>query len=357
MTVATSRRHFLGGCAGSFGALVAFRSRSAAREAEDRTVVLGRPLLGTVVEAESDHPDLAAARRALEAGFERIVDVDRLMSTFRPDSEISVLNQNAGIEPAPISPETNEVLSEALLVARESGGLMDVTIHPLVRLWAQAGLQGRLPARAELDRALAVLGASQLTLDPRGRWARLERPGAGVDLGGIAKGYAVDMAVEALRAHGIRRGLVNAGGDLRVLGRARTGEPWRIGVRDPRRPWALLASLLVEDEGVATSGNYFRFVTIGGREYGHVLNPRTGLPTGALLSATVVAPRAMRADALATAALISGRAGALALMDRAGVNGLVVAHVNGRPNVVVVHATNGLKDRIAVLDRTAVLEV
>jgi thiamine biosynthesis lipoprotein len=355
MRSTSGRRQFLGRLAwGLGGTLLAFRAPAAG--AEDRRVVLGRPLLGTVVESEADHPDLAVARRALHAGFDRIVDVDRLMSIFRPHSEISAMNRSAGAESVPISGETAEVLSEALLVAGQSRGAMDVTIHPLVQLWARAGREGRLPARPELDRALRVLGTARLTLRAGGHRATLEERGAGVDLGGIAKGYAVDLAIEALRAHGVRRGIVNAGGDLRVLGRTRTGEPWRIGVRHPLRPSALVAAIAVEDESVATSGNYFRFATIGGREYGHVLDPRTGLPTDALLAATVVAPRAMRADALATAALVSGIPGALELLDRAGVSGLVVARIKGRPDAVTIHATTGLRDRITVLDGNAVLE-
>jgi thiamine biosynthesis lipoprotein len=338
------------------GTLVAVRP-PVAGAAEHRTVVLGRPLLGTVVEAEADHADLATARRALEAGFERIAGVDRLMSTFRPDSEISLLNQHAGAGPVPISRETAEVLAEALAIGHESRGFMDVTIHPLVTLWARAGLEGRLPSRAELDRTRGLLDTAQLLLDEARTRAWLEQQGAAVNLSGIAKGYAVDAAVEALRAHGIRRGIVNAGGDLRVLGLDRTGEPWRIGVRHPLRPSELVAALLVEDAGVATSGNYFRFVMIDGRPYGHVLNPRTGLPADTVLAATVVASRAMRADGLATAALVSGEAGALGLMDRAGVEGLVVTRLSGRPGAVAVHVTRRLRDRIEMLDRTAVLEV
>jgi thiamine biosynthesis lipoprotein len=234
---------------------------------------------------------------------------------------------------------------------------MDVTIRPLVTLWARAGVEGRVPSTEALDRTRGLLDPGGLHLDRRSGHARLERWGAAVDLSGIAKGYAVDVAVEALRVHGVRRGIVNAGGDLRALGRDRAGEPWRIGVRHPLRPSELVATLRVEDAGVATSGNYFRFVTIGGRPYGHVLNPRTGLPADTVLAATVVAPQAMRADGLATAALVSGEARALALMDRAGVDGLVVTRVAGRPGAVAVHATRGLRNRIEVLDRAAVLEV
>jgi thiamine biosynthesis lipoprotein len=359
MTVAAGRRQFLGQLAwGVGGTLLAFRAPASAAPADERTVVLGRPLLGTIIEAEADHPDLVVARRALEAGFARITDVDRLMSTFRPDSEISVIGRQAGRTPVPISPETRDVLAEAVGVGAQSAGALDVTVHPLVRLWSAAALQGRLPSRMELDRTLVLLGPAQLALDEGRCTARLARRGAGIDLGGIAKGYAVDAAVDALRAGGVRRGIVNAGGDLRVFGLARGGEPWRIGIRHPLRPASLLATVLIEDGAVATSGNYFRFVTIQGREYGHLLSPRTGFPAVGGLSATVLGPRAVRADALATAALVSGPGGAMELLARAGADGLVVERAarGAARGGVTVHATRGLKDRVTLLDRAAVLD-
>ena len=147
-----------------------------------------------------------------------------------------------------------------------------------MRLWSGAARDGRLPSRVELDTTAGLVGVGDLVLDERRRAVALRRLGAGIDLGGIAKGYAVDVAVEALRVRGIVSGIVNAGGDLRVLGRSPDGSLWRIGLRHPLRPDSLILSLGVEDESVATSGNYFRYFTVAGRQYGHVLDPGTGTP-------------------------------------------------------------------------------
>jgi thiamine biosynthesis lipoprotein len=358
MSAHTDRRRFLAGLAGgAAGWLVTLRPRDvAADQSGVRTAILGRPMLGTVVEAEAHHPDLARARAAIDAGFARVDDVDRLMSIFRADSEISLLNAAAGAGAVAVSEDTYTVLSEACALGRLSRRALDVTIHPLMRLWSRAADAGQVPSRAELDRTAGLVDVGDLALDETGSAARLSRAGAGVDLGGIAKGYAVDAAIDALRARGIASALVNAGGDLRALGRSRGSEPWSVGLRHPRYPSELLLSLLIDNEGVATSANYFRYFTVAGRRYGHVLHPRTGTPAATALSATVVAPRAMRADGLATAALVAGVEGALDLMRRAGVEGLVVSERHHQPGAVLVQATRGLSGRITMLDPTATLD-
>jgi thiamine biosynthesis lipoprotein len=356
MNTPTDRRRFLAGFAGSLGGLlVTLRPPARAADRGDlHTVLLGRPMLGTLVEAEANHPDPARARTAIGAGFARIEDVDRLMSVFRADSEVSRLN--SGADGVAVSDDTLAVLGEAAALGRLSRGALDVTIRPLVRLWSEAADRGRPPSAQELDRTAVLVGFESLALDLPGRTARLRVAGAGLDLGGIAKGYAVDVAVEALAAGGIASALVNAGGDLRALGRNRDGRHWTVGLRHPLRPDDLLLALVVADEAVATSGNYFRYVTVSGRRYGHVLHPRTGTPADTPLSATVVAPRAMRADGLATAALVSGVRGALELMRRAGVEGLVVGERQHEPGAVCVQATPGLAGRITLLDPSAVLD-
>ncbi len=347
------RRRFLAGFgAGVGGMLLTLRAPSAATErAEPRTAVIGRPMLGTLVETEASHDSAAAARAALRAGFARIDDVDRLMSVFH-DSEVTRLADGA---PVALSEDTYRVLDEARAVAAVTRGALDVTILPLVRLWTAAAERGRVPLRGELDATVRLVGIDGLVLDPRARTARLRQPGAGVDLGGIGKGYAVDVAVDALRAHGVRSGIVNAGGDLRVLGRSPGGTPWRIGLRHPLRPESLLLALWVDEEAVCTSGNYFRYFTVAGRRYGHVLDPRRGTPAETALSATVVAAQAMRADGLATGALVCGVQGALDVMAAAGVDGVVVSEWRGHPGGVVAHVTRGLAGRVELLDPTAVV--
>lgn len=278
------------------------------------------------------------------------------MSTFRSDSEIGLVNRLAATRSVSVGKETFGVLTQAKDIALISGGALDVTIHPMMQLWRRATLQGRLPLSREIEATLGLVAHSGLFVDPNNRSVQLQQPGMGIDLGGIAKGYAVDAAAQALKQCGVNSGLVNAGGDLRVVGRSRDGSFWRIGLRHPLAPSRLLLSVLVEDEAAATSGNYFRYFTVGRRQYGHLLHPRTGMPANSALSATIIAKSAMRADGLATAAMIHGT-GAMAFIQRvSGVEGIVVHPLARHPGKVLVQMTPGLRGRVELLDRSAELE-
>ncbi len=353
-----SRRRFLlavaGGAVGMlFGRL---SPRRAWGSSKMQTLTLGRLLMGTVVEIEANHLDLSIARDAIEAGAQRMVEVDRLMSTFRPDSEISLVNRLAARLPVPVGELTFRVLADAKNIGLVSDGALDVTIHPLMQLWRRATQRGQLPSSRETEATLGLVAHSSLFLDPNNRCVRLRHQGMGIDLGGIAKGYAVDLAAETFGQYGVYSGLVDAGGDLRVVGHNRDGGIWRIGLRHPLAPSRLLLSVLVEDEAAATSGNYFRYFTVGGRQYGHLLHPRTGTPADTALSATVIAKSAMRADGLATAAMVHG-AGAMAFIQRvSGVEGIVVHPLARHPGKVSVQITPGLRSRVVLLDRSGELE-
>ena len=353
-----SRRRFLKVVAGSVaGIYCGLLSQTEARNnTRGRTLTLGRLLMGTVVEIEAHHPDLSITKPAVEASLERMVDVDRLMSTFRSDSEISQVNRVAAALPVSVGEETFRVLAEAKNIGMVSDGALDVTIHPLMQLWRRTTEQGRLPSSQEIEATLRLVAHGGLSLDPDNRRVRLRHQGMGLDLGGIAKGYAVDAAAETLKRYGISSALVDAGGDLRVVGRDRDGGIWRIGLRHPLAPSKLLLSVLVEDEAVATSGNYFRYFTVGRLRYGHLLHPRTGTPADSALSATVIARNAMRADGVATAAMVHG-AGAMAFIQRvSGVEGIAVHPLARHPGKVSVHITPGLRGRVELLDRSAELE-
>ncbi len=353
-----SRRRLLlaiaGGVVGTlFGPILSGRAWGNSRM---QTLTLGRLLMGTVVEIEANHPDLAVQRKAIEAGLKRMTDVDRLMSTFRSDSEVGLVNRLAATRPVSVGEKTFGVLTEAKDIALMSGGALDVTIYPLMELWRRTTQRGRLPSSREIEATLGLVAHRSLSVDPNNRSVQLQQPGMGIDLGGIAKGYAVDAAARALKQYGVNSGLINAGGDLRVVGRNRDGGIWRIGLRHPLAPSRLLLTVLVEDEAAATSGNYFRYFTVGRRQYGHLLHPRTGMPANSALSATIIAKSAMRADGLATAAVIHGT-GAMAFIQHvSGVEGIVVHPLARHLGKVLVQMTPGLRGRVELLDRSAELE-
>jgi thiamine biosynthesis lipoprotein len=254
------------------------------------------------------------AARATDDAFAAVARVNNLLSSHLPESEISYLNQSDG-ETCHLSRETVAVLRRSLDVSRLTGGAFDVTAAPLIRLWKEAIETKQLPGKDELAETRKRVGYRKLHLGPNS--ARAE-PGVRVDLGGIAKGYAVDQAVVELKARGIGGALVDAGGDGYAFGTRPDGTPWRVGIQHPRRPTGqrLPDVLLLSDRAYATSGDYRQYVEIDGVRYAHIIDPRTGRPARAAVSVTVVAPDCTTADALATAVSVLGPGHGVALIDR-----------------------------------------
>jgi thiamine biosynthesis lipoprotein len=272
---------------------------------QSRSVAYGIRTMGTwgrVVLVTSD--SVAAeptARRAL-AAFTR---VDSLMSNWTRTSEVARINALAGEGPTVVHPEVAGVLAAALDLWRDSEGAYDITVEPLVRLWGFLGGPRRVPADAEITAALARVGADKVRFDPAARTVAFSATGVRVDLGGIAKGHAVDAAAETLRAHGVRDALVDLTGNMVALGSPPGAAHWRIGIRDPRDRMPHFARLAV-DGAVSTSGQYEQFVAANGRRYGHILDPRTGRPVDGLISVTVVARTALLCDAWDTPLFVLG---------------------------------------------------
>jgi thiamine biosynthesis lipoprotein len=249
-----------------------------------------------------------------------MAEVEASMSAHRDDSEVARLN--AAAEPVEVSAATAEVLELGLQMAATSGGAFDLTLGRLKTLWGFDGDAPRVPSDPEIAAALRGIGPTSLHLE--GRRVTKGDAALGVDLGAIAKGYAVDRAVAALQAAGIRHASVNAGGDLRLIG-DRGGRPWRIGIQHPRDPQGVLVTLELADAAVVTSGDYERFFEVDGVRYHHILDPRVGRPADACRSVTVVAASAAEADALATAAFVLGPEAGRRLVESRGGLALFVA--------------------------------
>lgn len=275
-----------------------------------------RPLLGTFVEITAEGSDEARAARAIDSAFAAIEEVDRLLSSHRADSELATINAAAGERAVAVSPWTWECLSRGVEIGRASGGAFDVTCQPMLALWGFFQKRGyRVPSAGELaavrplvdyrnvlllrgDFSTRALASAPWSLGERR--VGLLRPGMRLDVGGIGKGFAADKAVEALRAAGVRSGLVRCWGDLRAFG-PRT---WRVGVADPARPDRAAVEMGIRDEGFSTAGDYRNAFEVNGRRYSHVLDPRTGMPVRRFHSCSVRAPSGTLADAWSTALLV-----------------------------------------------------
>jgi thiamine biosynthesis lipoprotein len=272
------------------------------------------PHMGTTFRVVLYAESATAAQRAARAAFARVAGLDAILSDYRAESELSIFGRQAGGGPVPIGPDLLRVLSASQGWARRSGGAFDVTVGPLAQLWRRARRIGQRPAADALAAARARVGFEKLRVDAATGRAQLTEAGMRLDLGGIAKGDAADEAQRVLRAHGITRALVAAGGDIVVSGSPPDRHAWSVGVALPPLLDPAPPALELRDAAVSTSGEAEQYVVLDGVRYSHILDPRTGIPVTGRSGVTVVARTGAESDALATALSVLGPAG-LALVN------------------------------------------
>ena len=308
--------------------------------------------MGTVLQARAyltSQPTRARElelARHLEAAIAEIRRLEALMTTWRPDSDISKINAQAGASPVRVSSEVFEVLTRSQEFAQKSSGAFDVSFYALRGLWHfDEDLTPTLPDPAELRRRLPLINYRNIQLSAKDKTVRLAKVGMAVNLGGIGKGYAVDAAVKLLRARGVVDGMVQAGGDLMLFG-SKDGQPFKAGVRDPRSidPSDFFAVCEVKDHAFSTAGDYERSFVRQGMRYHHILDPRTGQPARGARSVTVYAKDATTADGLDDAVLILGPERGLPLIESYPDAGAIVVDAQNR-----VHISRRLQGLCTVL--------
>jgi thiamine biosynthesis lipoprotein len=262
--------------------------------------------------------------QAVEAALDRMEEVDEKFHALNPASPLHAFNR----EGSPVAdPEILHVVRAAQGISRKTDGAFDVTVAPLVDLWGFFGESPRLPNRLEVEDCLRRVGYGSLVIDDDRLWSRDDA--TSIDLGAIAKGYAVGQAAETLRAHGVTSALIDAGGDVYALGR-RDGELWKVGIRHPRGE-DLLGYVEVEDLAVMGSGDYERFFIEDGARYHHIIDPKTGYPATELSGIFVTCPDPMMADAWATALFVLGPDRALEIVEREPGLEAIMITVDGEP--------------------------
>ena len=307
--------------AGIAASLPALASLSCGRESLVRESQIA---MGTVVEITVSASSEREARAAIREAFEEMQRIDDLMSSHRPESVISQVNREGFGRRVVVGNEVFQVFRDAVAIGEGSGGAFDITLWHLSRLWGFEK-EGKVPSAGAIRSLVEHAGYRQVVLDEATLSVGLKNASVGIDLGGIAKGWAVDRAIARLRARGVRNAIVDAGGDLRVIGGRPGKGTWRIGVQHPRESDRLLLTFDLSDTAIVTSGDYERFFTEGGVRYHHILDPATGMPAQGCQSVTVLAPTAAEADACATAAFVLGPERGLAfLRARPGVRGVIV---------------------------------
>lgn len=291
--------------------------------------------------------DAKRTREAFDAAIAEIRRVEALMTTWRPDSEVSRINAAAGKEPVAVSDETLAVIQESLRTSAISDGTFDITFETLHGLWKfDEDLDPHPPADKDIKARLPFLGASKVKVDAAKKTVMLTHPKTRIGLGGIAKGYAVDRAAKVLEDAGLTSFFVQAGGDLFARGKKPDGADWQAGIRDPRGPESkYFAKLSLSDHAFSTAGDYERSYVVGGKRYHHILDPRTGYPATACRSVTIWAPTAFLADAIDDAVFILGPKKGLELVE--SVDGVGAVVVDAKNNLWVSKRLQGKLELVA----------
>ena len=280
-------------------------------------------VMGTFAHIVAVAEDASTAKKCIRAALEEIHKIDNLMSDYKSESEISRVNSQAGEKAVMVSKPTYEVLQRSIEFSKMTDGAFDITVGPLIVLFREAKESKVAPSEEQIEQARLKVGFEKLKLDIENKTVQFSEDGMLLDLGGIAKGYAIDKAIEAAQRCGAVGAMVDIGGDVRCFGLPPEGrDHWLIGLQDPNSSiegmegGGLRLILKVTNAAVATSGDYQQFVIIEGKRYSHIMDRRTGTSIEGLSSVTIISDNATDADALATAVSVMGAEKGLALIEK-----------------------------------------
>ena len=307
-------------------------------------VETSRLSMGSTIRLTAWTRDEAAARAAFDGVFAEFARLERLMSTWIPDSDVQRVNRAAGMQPVTVSGEVREVLNAARQISEWTGGKFDVSFGALSGLWKFDHDQDSvIPDAHEVLRRLPLIDYRAIQIDDKAGTVFLARKGMSIHLGGIGKGYAIDRAVDILRRRGVRDFMVQGGGDI-YAGGLKDGRPWRLAIQDPRGAAnRTFAELDLSDGTFSTSGDYERFFIKDGRRYHHIIDPSTGEPARDARSVTIVANHATIADGLSTGVFILGPKAGMALIERLpDVEGAIVTDKNE------ILISSGLREKLRI---------
>lgn len=263
-------------------------------------------LMGSRFDLTLTAADPNEGKRYLDMAIDEIQRIERLISSWDAQSQTTKINKLAGVKPVQVSKELYGLITRAKGLSQLTDGAFDISYASMDKIWIFDGSTVTLPPKEKVSQAVAKVGYRNIVLDPTKTSVFLKQKGMKIGFGAIGKGYAADQAKALLQSHGVKAGIINASGDLSAWGKRPNGKSWKVGITNPLNKNKVFATLPVDNQAIVTSGNYEKFITLDGKRYSHIIDPRTGYPSSGIVSVTVIAPKAELADALATSVFVMG---------------------------------------------------
>ena len=282
--------------------------------------------MGNSFELSAVATDGQWANEKIDAGISEIQRIEKLLTTFNDNSETNIINANAGIKPVTVSRETFNLIKRSLRISSLTQGAFDISYGSVdKRLWNFDQQMTELPDKETAKKMVRLINYQNIILDDEACTVFLRQKGMRIGFGGIGKGYAAERAKQVMKLNGVESGVVNASGDLTTWGLQPDGKQWTIAIANPNAAHQAFSYMEISNMAVATSGNYEKFVMIGGKKYSHTINPRTGLPISGIKSVTIITTNAELADAMATPVTIMGITSGLDMINQIkGVEAIII---------------------------------
>ncbi|HEY4540240.1 MAG TPA: FAD:protein FMN transferase [Faecalibacter sp.] len=275
------------------------------------TVLMGSRFKITLVDTDS-----ISVEKNINKAIDEMVRIENLISDWKPTSQVSQINQNAGIQPVKVDQEVIDLTKRALYFSKITEGAFDISFAAMDRIWKFDGSMEEIPTSSAIQKAIEKIGYQHIIINEEASTIFLKKPGMKIGFGSTGKGYAADKARELMLQLGINAGIIDASGDMTTWGTQPDGKPWRIGINNPFNRYQMADILSLKKAAVTTSGDYEKFVVIDGKRYSHIINPKTGMPSTGLTGVTVIGPNAEMCNGFSTSMMVLGKEKGLAFINQ-----------------------------------------
>ena len=275
------------------------------------TILMGSQFKITLVDKDS-----ISVEKSINRAIDEMVRIEQLISDWKPTSQVSQVNHNAGIKPVIVDKEVLELTKRAIYFSQITNGAFDISFAAMDKIWKFDGSMEKIPTKEEISKAIEKIGYQNIIIDEENSTIFLKKDGMKIGFGSIGKGYAADKAKEKMQSLGIKAGIIDASGDMTTWGAQPNGNAWRIGITNPFNRHKMTEILSMKNAAVTTSGDYEKFILINGIRYSHIINPKTGYPSTGLTGVTVIGPNAEMCNGFSTSIIVLGKQEGLKLINK-----------------------------------------